>query len=192
MKFSELSGDEIYAGMIHRDKQLDGIVFVGVKTTGIYCRPVCKARLPLRKNVSFFPSAAAAERAGFRPCLRCRPETAPFCPAWNGTKTTVERALKLIEAGALDKASVSELSDRLGVSHRHLDRLFVEHLQATPIEVARTWRIQRARRLLDQPSLSMTDIASQSGFSGPRRMHAAFVRTYGEPPSKFRTTQRKS
>ena len=106
MKFSELSGDEIYAGMIHRDKQLDGIVFVGVKTTGIYCRPVCKARLPLRKNVSFFPSAAAAERAGFRPCLRCRPETAPFCPAWNGTKTTVERALKLIEAGALDKAAV--------------------------------------------------------------------------------------
>src|SRR6266481_9139318 len=92
-----------YDGLRRRDAALDGVVFVAVKTTGIYCRPVCPARTPLARNVRFYPSAAAAERAGFRPCLRCRPETAPFCPAWKGTKTTVERALALIEAGALDR-----------------------------------------------------------------------------------------
>lgn len=178
--------------MSKRDERFDGIVFVGVATTGVYCRPVCKVRLPLRKNVSFYPSAAAAERAGFRPCLRCRPETAPFCPAWNGTKTTVERGLKLIESGALDRRPVSELAARLGVGHRHLTRLFLEHLQASPSEVARTWRVQRARRWLDDPSLSMATIAELSGFSSQRRMHAAFVRTYGAPPSKFRKQQRKN
>lgn len=191
MRFSDLDGDAIYQGMSKRDERFDGIIFVGVKTTGIYCRPVCKARLPLRKNVVFYPSAAAAEGAGFRPCHRCRPETAPFCPAWNGTKTTVERGLKLIERGALDKGSVPELAERLGVSHRHLTRLFVQHLHATPTEIARTRRVQRARRLLDDPNLSMTTIAGLSGFSGSRRMHAAFIRTYGVSPSTFRNKQGK-
>src|SRR5436190_17431766 len=115
-----------------RDPALDGFLFVAVKTTGIYCRPVCKVRTPLARNVEFYPSAAAAERAGYRPCLRCRPETAPFCPAWKGTKTTVERALTLIEAGALDRDSVGALAERLGIGPRHLSRLFVEHLQASP------------------------------------------------------------
>jgi AraC family transcriptional regulator, regulatory protein of adaptative response / methylated-DNA-[protein]-cysteine methyltransferase len=94
--------DAYYEALRRRDPALDGMVFVAVKTTGIYCRPVCRVRTPFVRNVEFYPSAAAAERAGYRPCLRCRPETAPFCPAWKGTKTTVERALTLIEAGALD------------------------------------------------------------------------------------------
>jgi AraC family transcriptional regulator, regulatory protein of adaptative response / methylated-DNA-[protein]-cysteine methyltransferase len=99
-----------YQALQRRDPALDGVVFVAVKTTGIYCRPVCPARTPLARNVAFYPSAAAAERAGYRPCLRCRPETAPFCPAWKGTRTTVERALALIEAGALDRGSVDALA----------------------------------------------------------------------------------
>ncbi|MEO0608537.1 MAG: Ada metal-binding domain-containing protein [Pseudomonadota bacterium] len=188
MQFTDLNAETIYAGMLARDPHYDGIVFVGVKTTGVYCRPVCKARLPLRKNVSFYPSAAAAECAGFRPCLRCRPETAPFCPAWNGTKTTVERGLKLIEQGALDTGTVSQLAARLGIGHRHLTRLFGEHLHASPSEVARTLRVQRARRLLDDQMLSLDQVASQAGFASPRRMRAAFVKTYGRPPSRFRKT----
>src|SRR5262245_52581937 len=103
-----------YDALRCRDPAWDGVVFVGVKTTGVYCRPVCPARTPLPRNVAFYQSAAAAERAGFRPCLRCRPETAPFCPAWKGTKTTVERALVLIEGGALDRVSVDQLANRLG------------------------------------------------------------------------------
>src|SRR5665647_176643 len=116
-----------YQAVQRRDPALDGVVFVAVKTTGIYCRPVCPARTPLARNITFYPSAAAAERAGYRPCLRCRPETAPFCPAWKGTRTTVERALALIEAGALDKDSIDALAGRLGIGPRHLSRLFAEH-----------------------------------------------------------------
>src|SRR6195256_6650897 len=102
-----------YEAVQRRDPALDGAVFVAVKTTGIYCRPVCRARTPLARNVRFYRSAASAEHAGFRPCLRCRPETAPFCPAWKDTKTTVERALGLIEAGALDGGTVDALAARL-------------------------------------------------------------------------------
>ena len=119
-----------------RDPAYDGRFFVGVRTTGIYCRCVCPVRLPLRRKVEFLPSAAAAELAGFRPCLRCRPETAPFCPAWKGTLTKVERAVRLITAeGALDGgATVGDLADRLGITARHLSRLFVRHWGATPGE----------------------------------------------------------
>src|SRR5258708_34384072 len=109
-----------YDALRRRDAALDGVMFVAVKTTGIYCRTVCRVRTPLARNVRFYPSAAAAERAGFRPCFRCRPETAPFCPAWKGTRTTVERALALIEEGALDKAGVDALAAPLGAGGRHL------------------------------------------------------------------------
>ena len=107
-----------YEAVQRRDPALDGVLFVAVRTTGIYCRPVCKVRTPLARNIEFYPSAAAAERAGYRPCLRCRPETAPFCPAWKGTKTTVARALALIEAGALDRDSVDALATSLGIGPR--------------------------------------------------------------------------
>src|SRR5436305_12515302 len=103
-----------YKALQRRDGALDGVVFVAVKTTGIYCRPVCRVRTPFARNVEFYPSAPAAERAGYRPCLRCRPETAPFCPAWKGTKTTVDCALGLIEAGALCGGTVDALAERPG------------------------------------------------------------------------------
>jgi len=172
--------------MRNRDPASDGRFFVAVRTTGIYCRPVCPARMPKPENVAFYPSAAAAERAGYRPCLRCRPETAPFCPAWRGTKSTVERALKLIEAGALDAGSVEALAERLGVGARHLTRLFGRHLGASPREVAKTLRVQRAKRLLADDGLGMAEIARRAGFPSARRMTAAFADLYGRPPSSLR------
>jgi AraC family transcriptional regulator, regulatory protein of adaptative response / methylated-DNA-[protein]-cysteine methyltransferase len=175
-----------YQAVQRRDPALDGVIFVAVKTTGIYCRPVCRVRTPLARNVAFYPSAAAAERAGYRPCLRCRPETAPFCPAWKGTRTTVERALALIEAGALDRDCVDALAARLGIGPRQLSRLFAEHLDASPLQVALSRRIQRAKRLLDDTDLPVALIAERAGFSSQRRMSAAFAQLYGQAPSSLR------
>jgi AraC family transcriptional regulator, regulatory protein of adaptative response / methylated-DNA-[protein]-cysteine methyltransferase len=176
----------LYQAFCRRDAALDGIVFVAVKTTGVYCRPVCRVRTPLARNVHFYRSAAAAEGAGYRPCLRCRPETAPFCPAWKGTQSTVERALTLIEAGALDFDGIDALADRLGISARHLARLFAAHLDASPTQIAQSLRIQRAKRMLDETELPIARIASRAGFSSPRRMSATFVALYGRPPSRLR------
>lgn len=181
-----LDFDTHYDALRRRDATADGMVFVAVKTTGVYCRPICPARTPLARNVAFYRSAAAAEHAGFRPCLRCRPETAPFCPAWKGTRTTVERALNLIEDGALDRGTVESLADRLGVGTRHLARLFIRYLDASPLQVAQSLRLQRAKRLLGAGNLPVAAVAARSGFSSARRMSAAFTRLYGRPPSAFR------
>jgi AraC family transcriptional regulator, regulatory protein of adaptative response / methylated-DNA-[protein]-cysteine methyltransferase len=169
-----------------RDAAFDGLFFTGVRTTRIYCRPICPVRPARSENVVFFPSAAAAERAGFRPCLRCRPETAPGSPAWNGTRSTVGRAMRLIEEGFLDRASVSDLADKLGIGPRHLLRLFLRHTGATPSEVAATRRIQAAKRLIDGTRQPLGGIAFAAGFSSVRRFNDAFRATYGRPPSSFR------
>jgi AraC family transcriptional regulator of adaptative response / DNA-3-methyladenine glycosylase II len=174
------------AARLRRDAAFDGVFFTAVKTTGIYCRPVCPVKQPLTKNVVYYPSAAAAEAAGFRPCLRCRPETAPFSPAWRGTRTTVERALKLIEDGALDHGRVDQLCERLGVSARHLTRLFRRHIGASPVQVAKTLRLQRAKRLLNETNLPITEIAFRAGFGSLRRFNAAFADLYDRPPSTVR------
>ncbi|WP_366914863.1 Ada metal-binding domain-containing protein [Hyphomonas sp.] len=178
------------AAMQRRDQAFDGRFFVAVKTTRIYCRPVCKARMPKRENVRFYPTAAAAEQAGFRPCLRCRPETAPFCPAWKGSGATVERALRLIEEGVLDRESLQALADRLGVSARHVSRLFQQHLDASPRQVAKTLRVQRAKRLLHETDLPIAQIAIRAGFSSSRRMTAAFADLYRRSPSELRGKSR--
>ena len=145
-------------------------------------------RLPLRRNVEFAPSAAAAEAAGFRPCLRCRPETVPFSPAWKGTLATVDRAVRLIvEGSALDEGgTVDGLATRLGMTERHLRRLFRRHLGATPSAVARTSRVQRAKRLLSETGLTMTEIALQAGFGSVRRFNAVFAEVYRRPPGVIR------
>jgi AraC family transcriptional regulator, regulatory protein of adaptative response / methylated-DNA-[protein]-cysteine methyltransferase len=171
---------------VSRNPRFDGQFFSGVRTTRIYCRPVCPVRPAKAQNVSFFPSAAAAERAGFRPCLRCRPETAPFSPAWKGSLTTVERAVRLISAGALDNTPVDALAARLGVGARHLSRLFDKHLGASPAQIAKTARVQRAKRLLDNTDLPMTEIASRSGFRSLRRFNAVFAEVYKRPPTGIR------
>ena len=178
---------------VARDPAYDGRFFTGCRTTGIYCRPVCPVRPAHPRNVRFFPSAAAAEAAGFRPCLRCRPETAPFCPAWLGSRATVERAARLIaDEGALDGegATVEMLAARVGVGPRHLARLFAKHLGATPSQVAKTARIQRAKRLLDQTDRPMTEIALLAGFRSLRRFNAVFTEVYDRSPTEIRRTRR--
>lgn len=171
---------------VRRDRRYDGRFFSGVRTTRIYCRPVCPVKPALGRNVSFFPTAAAAEAAGFRPCLRCRPEAAPFSPAWLGSRTTVDRAMRLIRNGALDRESVERLAERLGIGPRHLDRLFQRHVGASPLQVARTMRVQRAKRLLDETSLPMAEVAARAGFASLRRFNAVFAEVYGRPPSQVR------
>ncbi len=160
--------------------------FTAVKTTKIYYRPVCPVKQPLSKNVTYYPNAAAAEQAGFRPCLRCRPETAPFSPAWKGTKTTVEQALRLIEEGALDHGTTESLATKLGMGARQLSRLFQRHVAASPLQTAMTFRFQRVKRLLNDTELPITEIAFQSGFSSLRRFNAALRDLYTRPPSALR------
>jgi len=182
-----LSFEVCNAARLRRDARFDGLFFTAVRTTRIYCRPVCPVKQPLTRNVTYYPSAAAAERAGYRPCLRCRPETAPFCPAWNGTRSTVARALKLIGEGALDRGSVAALANRLGVGPRHLARLFDRHVGASPLEMAKSLRLQRAKRLLDETDAGMTEIAFRAGFGSVRRFNAAFRELYGRAPSAVRS-----
>jgi AraC family transcriptional regulator of adaptative response / DNA-3-methyladenine glycosylase II len=183
MRFDE---DACYSALASKDPRFDGRFFTGVRTTGIYCRPVCPARTPKRKNCTFFPCAAAAEEAGFRPCQRCRPETSPGTPAWQGTSATVSRALRLIGEGALDREGVEALALRLGIGGRHLRRLFREHLGTSPLAVAMTRRVHLAKRLLDETDLSITDIAFSAGFGSLRRFNESIVKIYGVPPRLLR------
>lgn len=181
-----------YRALATRDVRFDGRLFIGVRTTGIYCRPICPARTPKIENVTFFRSAAEAQEAKFRPCLRCRPETAPDFGAWRGTANTVSRALSLIEAGALDTASMSDLASRLGVGERQLRRLFDKHLGASPITVAQTRRVLLAKQLIHDTQLSMTDVALASGFGSVRQFNEVFQRLYGRPPNSLRRNKSSS
>lgn len=181
-----LEHDTCYRALQSRDARFDGRFFTGVLTTGIYCRPVCPARTPLRKNVRFFPCAAAAEEAGFRACFRCRPETAPGSPVWQGTSSTVSRALRLIDEGALDNAAIDHLAQRLGVGSRHLRRLFEEHMGASPVAVAQTRRVHFARKLIDQTNLPMAEVAHAAGFASVRRFNALVKKTFLATPTELR------
>src|SRR5450432_169425 len=182
----DLDHDACYRALLQRDARFDGRLFVGVKTAGIYCRPICPARTPLSKNITFYPSAAAAQEAGFRPCLRCRPETAPNLGAWRGTSNTVSRALALIELGALDEKDVEALANRLGVGERQLRRLFGAHLGASPVAVAQTRRVLLAKQLIQETLLPMGEVALASGFGSVRRFNETFQQLFGRPPSALR------
>ena len=174
-----------------RDARFDGRFFIAVTTTGIYCRPICPARTAKDEHVRYFPSAAAAEAAGFRPCLRCRPEASPGTPAWLGTSSLVSRALRLIADGALDDAGVESLADRLGITGRHLRRLFLQHLGATPLDVAMTRRVHFAKKLLDETALPISQVAFASGFGSLRRFNSQMRRTYSRTPSELRRRARQ-
>jgi AraC family transcriptional regulator of adaptative response / DNA-3-methyladenine glycosylase II len=175
-----------YRAIATRDARFDGRLFTGVKTTGIYCRPVCPARTPKPQNVVFFASAASAQAAGFRPCLRCRPETSPDLAAWRGTSNTVSRALALIESGALDAADVEALAGRLGVGERQLRRLFRRHLGASPVAVAQTRRVLLAKQLIHETRLPMAEVALAAGFGSIRRFNETFQALYARPPGALR------
>jgi AraC family transcriptional regulator, regulatory protein of adaptative response / DNA-3-methyladenine glycosylase II len=169
-----------------RDVRFDGLFFTAVKTTGIYCRPVCPAPTPKASNITYYPSAAAAAAAGFRPCLRCRPEAAPGSPLHRASSDLVSGALRLIEQGALDGSTVADLATRAGVSERHLRRLFEQELGASPLDVASTRRLLFAKQLLSETSLPITAIAGAAGYASLRRFNAAFVDAYAKPPRDFR------
>jgi AraC family transcriptional regulator, regulatory protein of adaptative response / DNA-3-methyladenine glycosylase II len=177
-----------YRALESRDRRFDGLMYVGVKSTGIYCRPVCPARTAKYENCTFYGSAAAAQEAGYRPCLRCRPETAPEFASWRGTSNTVSRALALIAEGALDGhgKSVDALAERLGVGERQLRRLFLQHLGASPIAVAQTQRVLFAKHLIHETRMPMTEVSLAAGFSSLRRFNEVFQELFQRPPSALR------
>ncbi len=175
---------------VSRDPRFDGKFFIAVTSTGIYCRPICPSPTSKSANVRYYATAAGAAEAGFRPCLRCRPEAAPGTPAWLGTSAVVRRALRLINDGALDEASVDALATRVGVGSRHLHRLFVQHVGASPIAVAQTRRQHFAKRLLDETDLPITQIALAAGFGSLRRFNDAFQKTYRRAPRELRRQRR--
>ncbi len=179
-----------YQAVKNRDSRYDGRFFTGVTSTGIFCRPVCPAVRPKPEHCQFFPSAAAAIRAGFRPCLRCRPESAPRSPAWNGVRTTVSRALKLIDQGVLEQHGVDQLAERLGVGDRYLRRLFAKYVGAGPKEVDKTRRTLLAKQLITDSDRSMTDIAHATGFRSIRQFNDTFRKLYGRPPTALRKARR--
>jgi AraC family transcriptional regulator of adaptative response / DNA-3-methyladenine glycosylase II len=175
---------------LSRDPRFDGRFFIAIETTGIFCRPICPSPTANARNVVYFATAASAAAAGFRPCLRCRPEAAPGTAAWAGTSAVVGRALRLIHDGQLDEGSVAMLAERVGIGPRHLHRLFVRHLGASPLVVAQHRRVQFAKHLLDETDLPVGEIAAAARFGSVRRFNDAFRRTYRLAPRELRRRRR--
>jgi AraC family transcriptional regulator, regulatory protein of adaptative response / DNA-3-methyladenine glycosylase II len=182
----DMDDDACYRAIETRDYRFDGRLFVAVTTTGVYCRPFCPAPTPKRENARFFPTAAAAQEAGFRPCLRCRPETSPDLAFWRGSSNTVSRALGLIEAGALDGGNVEALATRLGMGERQLRRLFRLHLGASPISIAQTRRTLLAKQLIQDTRLPMAEVAAAAGFGSIRRFNETFQHLFKRAPKALR------
>lgn len=177
--------DIYYKAMLARDHRFDGKFFVGVKTTGIYCRPICPAK-PKRENVEFFANYLAAEKAGYRPCLRCRPESAPQSSAWIGTSAVVQRAVKVLHAQEVIEFDENRFADLFGVTARHLRRLFVDEIGKTPKQLSFENRLNLSRQLITETALSITEIAFASGFSSIRRFNDAFKERFKKTPSEIR------
>jgi AraC family transcriptional regulator of adaptative response / DNA-3-methyladenine glycosylase II len=182
----ELDPAHCYQALCARDARFDGRFFTGVRTTGVYCRPVCPARTPKRENVAFFACAAAAEAAGFRPCRRCRPERSPGTPAWPEVPDPVARALRLIGDGILEEGGIDDVATRVGVGARQLRRLFLTHLGVPPLAVARARRVHFARRLLDETDFPVTEVAFAAGFRSIRQFNHDVLATFGRPPTALR------
>jgi len=183
--------NDFYQALLARDHRFDGKFFVAVKTTGVYCRPICPAR-PKRENVVFFPDAASAEAAGFRPCLRCRPECAPLSPAWWGRRAVIQRALKLIAANEFGRHKEEEFARRCGLSARHLRRLFEVEIGRTPKQIADANRLNFARRLIVETALPIRTVAQSAGFASLRRFNDAFKKRFERAPSQLRKSRSKS
>ncbi|MBD3668903.1 MAG: DNA-3-methyladenine glycosylase 2 family protein [Kangiella sp.] len=171
-----------------RDRRYDGTFFVAVKGTGIYCRPICPAPTPKEQNVTYFHSSVQAQEAGYRPCLRCRPETAPQSSAWLGNQAVLRKAVTRIQAGALNQCSLQDFSESMGITDRYLRKLFQEHLGVSPITYANHLRLMFAKQLLHQTQLPITDIAFIAGFNSVRRFNDSFKETMKLSPSQLRKT----
>jgi AraC family transcriptional regulator, regulatory protein of adaptative response / DNA-3-methyladenine glycosylase II len=178
--------DTCYEALLARDGRFDGAFFVGVVTTGIYCRPVCPARTPLRPNVRFYASAAAASAAGLRACRRCRPDALPGSREWDHRSDLVARALRLIGSGQVDEGGVGTVAEALHVSERHLRRVMVEELGVGPLELARTRRAQTARMLIEQTRMTLTDVSFAAGFASIRQFNDVMRKEFGTTPRELR------
>jgi AraC family transcriptional regulator of adaptative response / DNA-3-methyladenine glycosylase II len=181
-----LDREQCSRARLARDARFDGKFFIAVLSTGIYCRPICRARTSKESNVRYYETAAAAAQAGFRPCMRCRPECSPATAVWAGTQNTVIRALRLISEQGLEDGGVERLSEQLGVGARHLRRLFLRHLGATPRAVAQTRRLHFAKKLIDETQLPMNELAIAAGFGCVRRFNDAIARVYQRTPTQLR------
>lgn len=186
----KLSDDGCYRAVLSRDARFDGVFYIAVASTKIYCRTICRVKTPLRKNCTFFATAAAAEEAGYRPCMRCRPELAPGNSQMDAVSRLARLAFQRIDEGALTRASVADLADEFGVSDRHLRRVLESELGVSPIELAQTQRLHLTKRLLTDTDLPVTDIAYASGFQSLRRFNTLFKERYRLQPKKFRATLR--
>jgi AraC family transcriptional regulator of adaptative response / DNA-3-methyladenine glycosylase II len=182
-----VDSEALYKAVQERDARFAGRFFIAVRTTRIYCRPGCPAKTPRRENVEFYQSAAAAQSAGFRACMRCRPDAAPGSAAQAGTSAVLARALRLLE----ESGEANGLAERLGISDRHLRRLFQQHLGAAPAQVLRTRRLQLARQLLDTSTLPMIDVAQAAGFQSVRRFNDAMRAAFGRTPTELRASTGK-
>jgi AraC family transcriptional regulator, regulatory protein of adaptative response / DNA-3-methyladenine glycosylase II len=182
----KLTDQQYYQAVVTRDRRFDGVFFVGVKSTGIYCRPVCPSRRPLATSCVFFTHAAIAEAAGFRPCLRCRPEIAPSDPLFEPTDDLLRSALERIRNGELEESGTKGLAASLGISERHLRRLMIARLGVSPIQVAQTQRLLLAKQLLTETRLPIIEVAYSSGFSSLRRFNALFRQRYLLTPTSLR------
>jgi AraC family transcriptional regulator of adaptative response / DNA-3-methyladenine glycosylase II len=178
--------EQQYRAAASKDARFDGVFFIGVASTGIYCRPSCPAITPKRANMRFYPTAAAAQDAGFRACKRCRPDTSPGSPEWNVRADVAARAMRLIADGAVDRTGVTGLAERLGYSERQVNRAVTAELGAGPLALARAQRAQTARILTETTSLPLSDIAFAAGFASIRQFNATVREVFALTPSELR------
>ncbi|MEZ9777022.1 AlkA N-terminal domain-containing protein [Vibrio sp. 10N.261.54.A5] len=183
---SSLTSEQCHLARYARDVRFDGMFFTAVKTTGIFCRPICPATPPKEENVEYFSHQAQALKAGYRPCLRCRPDSAPFSPAWKGVETTFLRAMQLIDNGALNSGSIVDLATRLGISDRYLRTLFDNYIGVSPKQYSLYSQLMFAKQLLHTSSMSITDVGFASGFNSTRRFNDAFQKELQLSPSQIR------
>lgn len=184
--------ERCYLAAKSRDARFDGVFYVGVKTTGIYCRPSCPAVTPKSENVTFYASAAAAQDAGFRACRRCRPDTTPGSPEWNVRADAVGRAMRLIADGVVEREGVEGLASRLGYSHRHVTRMLTQELGAGPLALARSNRAHAARVLIETTNMPMSDIAFAAGFASIRQFNDSVRHVYALSPTEMRGRRRST
>jgi AraC family transcriptional regulator of adaptative response / DNA-3-methyladenine glycosylase II len=187
MGFDIANAEACYRATLRRDARFDGRFYVAVTSTGIYCRPICPAPPAKAKHYRYFPSAAAAQSAGFRPCIRCRPELAPGAAGWDGRDAQVRRAMEFIADGGLgDDRSIEDVARHVGIGSRQLRRLFADHVGASPVQVAKAHKVALAKALLADSDLAITDVAFAAGFNSVRRFNDVFKAMFGRPPSALR------
>lgn len=187
--YAEADADRCYRAVVGKDRRFDGVFYTGVRTTGIYCRPSCPAVTPRRKNVSFFRTAAAAQRAGYRACRRCRPDLTPGSPEWDVKADVAGRAMRMIADGVVEREGVDGLASRTGYSTRQLNRVITSHLGAGPLSLARAQRAHTARILIETTSMALTDVAFAAGFSSVRQFNATMLDVYAATPSALRASR---